>query len=234
MAALLGGGTALYIRLRWRRAPQAYTAMVAVAVCYFVAGAVLGAWVLHQLGPSAPSSTVEPAESLPTSAPELSSPLPSGAASPMAGVAPGESCGAERWLVKTLDDQDAGKVNLKPVAATVAGLIALAPPTGPLPNNSRVAPVELTTYVVRAVVVERRHEQDHDLHLVSEPLGSAKASAASAICCSRFRGAVEEAGNGQTAFHSDDRGDNRQPAVFDPVRGSGIPSAKEGRACRDH
>ena len=71
---------------------------------------------------------------------------------------PASRAGAQRWLVKTLDDPDAGKVNLKPVAATVAGLIALAPPAV-LPNNSRVAPVELTTYVVRAVVVERRHEQ---------------------------------------------------------------------------
>jgi hypothetical protein len=37
IAALLAGGTALYIRLRWRRAPQAFTAKVAVALCYSVA-----------------------------------------------------------------------------------------------------------------------------------------------------------------------------------------------------
>jgi hypothetical protein len=50
-AALIAGG-GLYIRLRWRRSPQAYRAMVALAVCYFVAGSILGAWVLHFAAPS--------------------------------------------------------------------------------------------------------------------------------------------------------------------------------------
>jgi hypothetical protein len=31
---------ALYIRLRWRRAPQAYHAMIALALGYFIAGAL--------------------------------------------------------------------------------------------------------------------------------------------------------------------------------------------------
>jgi endonuclease YncB( thermonuclease family) len=44
-ALILGGG--LYIRFRWRRAPQAYQAMIGLAVSYFVAGSLLGAWVLH-------------------------------------------------------------------------------------------------------------------------------------------------------------------------------------------
>jgi len=39
--------TALYIRLRWQRAPQAYHGMIGVAACCLVAGALLGAWVLH-------------------------------------------------------------------------------------------------------------------------------------------------------------------------------------------
>lgn len=38
---------ALYIRLRWRRSPRAYSAMIALSVVYFVAGALLGAWILH-------------------------------------------------------------------------------------------------------------------------------------------------------------------------------------------
>jgi len=46
-AATLIAGGGLYIRARWRRSPQAYRAMVALAVCYFVAGSILGAWVLH-------------------------------------------------------------------------------------------------------------------------------------------------------------------------------------------
>jgi len=61
--ALIVGG-ALYIRSRWRRSPQAYRAMIALAACYFVAGSIVGAWVLHLAGtnpgirPAVPSSAV--------------------------------------------------------------------------------------------------------------------------------------------------------------------------------
>ena len=44
--ALLIGG-AVYVRFRWHRSPQAYRAMIGLAACYFVAGSILGAWVLH-------------------------------------------------------------------------------------------------------------------------------------------------------------------------------------------
>jgi hypothetical protein len=71
--ALIAGG-ALYMRLRWRRAPQAYRAMLVIAACYFVAGSLVGAWVLHLVGPG---PTVPPAEVT----------APSAAASPLA-VAP--------------------------------------------------------------------------------------------------------------------------------------------------
>ena len=42
---------ALYIRQRWRRSPQAYRAMIGLTVCYFVAGSIVGAWVLHLTAP---------------------------------------------------------------------------------------------------------------------------------------------------------------------------------------
>jgi hypothetical protein len=35
-----------------------------------------------------------------------------------------------------------------------------------LPDNRRAAPVELTTYVVRAVLLEIKSENDNDIHLV--------------------------------------------------------------------
>jgi hypothetical protein len=38
-------------RLRWRRSPRAYRAMVVVAACYLLAGSLLGAWVLHLAAP---------------------------------------------------------------------------------------------------------------------------------------------------------------------------------------
>jgi len=68
--ALIVGGT-LYIRLRWRRSPQAYRAMIAVAAGYFVAGALAGGWTVHLAAPkpvevaagssASPAVTVSPA-----------------------------------------------------------------------------------------------------------------------------------------------------------------------------
>src|SRR5208282_4141838 len=49
----------LYIRLRWRRAPQAYRAMIWLTACYFVAGSIVGAWVLHLIAPHPNAPTVE-------------------------------------------------------------------------------------------------------------------------------------------------------------------------------
>ena len=37
----------LYIRVRWRRSPQAYRAMIWLTACYFVAGSIVGAWLLR-------------------------------------------------------------------------------------------------------------------------------------------------------------------------------------------
>src|SRR5271169_6125074 len=62
--ALIVAG-ALYIRLRWRRSPRAYRAMIALAVCYFVAGSVTGAWILNltvanrSSEPAIPSATAD-------------------------------------------------------------------------------------------------------------------------------------------------------------------------------
>jgi hypothetical protein len=146
VAALLAGTTALYIRLRWRRAPQAFTAMVAVAVCYFVAGAILGGWVVRQLGLKTASSAPGLSGRAPVGAPERPLQLPSLAVSPEAAATTpaGYYCGTERWAVKTLSDEDASKVNLKPVTATVGQLIGLPRPTTVM-ENRRAAPVELTT-----------------------------------------------------------------------------------------
>src|SRR5712692_9441432 len=65
--ALVAGG-ALYSALRWRRSPRAYRAMIAVAVGYFVAGALAGAWAVHLLAP-------KPAE-IAAAGPSASVPVP--------------------------------------------------------------------------------------------------------------------------------------------------------------
>lgn len=62
IAAILVAGGALYIRLRWLRAPQAYRAMVIVATSYLLAGALLGAWALHLVAPK-PPEIIQPSPS---------------------------------------------------------------------------------------------------------------------------------------------------------------------------
>jgi hypothetical protein len=61
----------------------------------------------------------------------------------------------DRWAVKILSDEDAEKVDLKPVPATVADLVALPQPAN-IMGSRRTAPVELTTYKIRAVLLEIR------------------------------------------------------------------------------
>jgi hypothetical protein len=74
-------------------------------------------------------------------------------------------CGTERWTVKTLIDRDTARIDTAAVTSTVSQLRALAVPDS-LPPNSRVAPVELTTYQVDAVLVGWKLEADEDIHLV--------------------------------------------------------------------
>jgi endonuclease YncB( thermonuclease family) len=80
VAVMLVSGCALYIRLRWRRSPQAHRAMIVLAACYFVAGSFLGAWALH-LGAPKPAeiATAGPSASMPVP------PSPAGMVSPASG-----------------------------------------------------------------------------------------------------------------------------------------------------
>jgi len=52
IAGVLIAGGALYIRMRWRRSPQACRAMIAIAVCYLAAGAILGGWIVRFIAPA--------------------------------------------------------------------------------------------------------------------------------------------------------------------------------------
>jgi hypothetical protein len=74
-AFALAAAGALYVRLRWRRSPQAYRAMMALAACYFVAGSLTSAWVLHLLTSS-------------SSQPPLPASGPAAVASPVAAASP--------------------------------------------------------------------------------------------------------------------------------------------------
>lgn len=83
-------------------------------------------------------------------------------------AAQGTKCGIERWPVKTLSDDDASQVNFNPVRTTVRKLLRLTRPDS-LPTETyrhRIAPIELTTYVIQAVAIELRPDSDNDTHLI--------------------------------------------------------------------
>lgn len=46
-AVVLVAAGGLYVHFRWKRSPQAWRAMTGVAVCYFLAGSITGAWIMH-------------------------------------------------------------------------------------------------------------------------------------------------------------------------------------------
>jgi hypothetical protein len=77
-----------------------------------------------------------------------------------------QSCGVERWSVKTGTDADKGRVN---VASTTANTIATMrgwPAPNPIPANNRVSPYETTVWVLNATLVQYKSEDDSDYHLV--------------------------------------------------------------------
>lgn len=77
-----------------------------------------------------------------------------------------QSCGKERWSVKTGSDPGASQVGLAtPQPDTISDLIQFPPPD-PLPGNTRFAPAENTVYVVNATLTDFRLESDSDYHLV--------------------------------------------------------------------
>lgn len=79
------------------------------------------------------------------------------------------ACGVERWHVKTGTDTAAGKVSLKPQATTISALSALPQPSSAKGKygapDKRIAPTELTTYSISALVTAYKTEADSDVHL---------------------------------------------------------------------
>lgn len=79
---------------------------------------------------------------------------------------PATKCGVERWSVKTGTDSDVSKVIMtSATAALIADLRNLPTPTT-LPPGTRINPVEVTIYTVRANLTMKKSEGDGDYHLV--------------------------------------------------------------------
>jgi hypothetical protein len=86
------------------------------------------------------------------------------AAAPTVPAAAGR-CGVERWPIKTLSDRDADSVNRDPQPTTVTRLRRMNRPDVH-EDSRRLAPVELTTWRVRARLRYMALEADRDIHLV--------------------------------------------------------------------
>ena len=101
IAVLLVAGGALYIRLRWRRSPQAYRAMIAIAAGYGIAGVLIGVWAMHFISPENdhPDAPRVSAASTPAPAP-AAAPSPE---IPVANPSSADGTAIAKYLTQTRD-----------------------------------------------------------------------------------------------------------------------------------
>ncbi len=77
-----------------------------------------------------------------------------------------QSCGVERWSVKTGTDADVSKVNLSSSTSNTIATMRGWPTPSTIPSNNRISPYETTVWVLNATLVEYKLEDDSDYHLV--------------------------------------------------------------------
>ena len=77
-----------------------------------------------------------------------------------------QSCGVERWSVKTGTDADAGAIALNAPQSNTIATLRSWPAPNPIPPNNRVAPYETTVWVINATLTQYKLESDSDIHLV--------------------------------------------------------------------
>jgi len=85
------------------------------------------------------------------------------------GLSLGQSCGKERWPVKTLHDLDAADViKTKPILTTISQLmVKTAPPRSVLEKaETKRYPDEMKVYELHVLVVGYKKEADSDFHIV--------------------------------------------------------------------
>jgi len=118
--------------------------------------------------PAETAATLEAAREVDQAPRELSM------SAPITTAAAKISPGSERWPVKTGTDRDVGNVKKSMVLSTVRELGSLPRPAALMPattlndsyNARRVAPVEVTIWIVKARVTALKLEADGDYHLV--------------------------------------------------------------------
>jgi hypothetical protein len=77
-----------------------------------------------------------------------------------------QSCGVERWSVKTGTDADVGLVNLSSQSSNTIVTMRSWTAPNPIPANNRVSPFETTVWVLNATLTQYKLESDSDYHLV--------------------------------------------------------------------
>lgn len=77
-----------------------------------------------------------------------------------------QSCGVERWSVKTGTDADVSKVNVNSTTANTILTMRGWPTPNPIPANNRISPYETTVWVLNATLTQYKLESDSDYHLI--------------------------------------------------------------------
>lgn len=126
-------------------------------------------------------------------------------------------CGVERWPVKTATDGDAQYVSRAALSTTIAQLRSFPAPR-PLPQASRLAPVEETIYSVIATLTAVKAESDSDYHLVlSDEEGRTIIAEIPSVECSGGGSFSSDIANARAAF------ERNVSAPFDHFRAVSIP-----------
>ena len=78
------------------------------------------------------------------------------------------ACGKWRWSIKTGTDPQAQQINVNNIDhVAITDLISLPRPSY-YPQNSRIEPTESQVYNIHATIIEVRHEDDGDYHLLAQ------------------------------------------------------------------
>jgi hypothetical protein len=140
------------------------------------AAAMVGAVLIAGPTPSAPSIEATPSEppSVGTIPPTIA-PAAEATPTPDPWAETAERCGAGRWAVRTLGDDELSRLDFtKVVQARVADLAAVARPVAVLPNDGRLGPLETTLFEVDARLLETRVTPEDEIQVaIADTTGSA-------------------------------------------------------------
>jgi hypothetical protein len=111
-------------------------------------------------------------------------------------------CGIDRWPVKTAADPDASLVSRQVVPTTIAYLRSIPAPR-PLPQTTRIAPVEQTIYSVTATLIAFKADDDFDYHLVlSDDEGHTIIAEIPSVSCSSGSVFAQDVASARSIFES--------------------------------